>query len=184
MTSNRSREDFFRFLDWLNDKGMIAPGTAASRRASANQVLAILDETESHDVTIVDLDQLMLRFHNLNRDKYTTESLQTYKSRIKSALDDFRVYVENPLGFKPSIQQRTRTKKAVEATQNRPQVPPLEKSPALEPHYPTTPPPGISVLPIPLRADLTIQIAGLPFDLSQQEARKIANIILAHAIAE
>ena len=183
MAANRSKEDFFKFMDWLNDKGLIAPGTAASRRASANQILAILDEAEAADVTALDLDQLMLRFHNLNREKYTTESLQTYRSRLKSALDDFRSYVDNPLGFKPNVQQRSRSKRMVEP-------PPATSTSKAElglppaPTHAPTPPPGISVLPIALRENLTIQIAGLPFDLSRAEAQKISNIVLAHALPE
>lgn len=184
MAANRSRVDFFQFLDWLNDKGMIAPGTAASRRASANQVLGILDTSEAEDVTIIDLDQLMLRFHNLNRDKYTPESLQTYKSRTKSALDDFRNYVENPLSFKPNVQQRVRPRKTSDAASFRAKNQAEQLPPAPETPHSRVSPPGISVLPIPLRVGLTIQIAGLPFDLSRQEAQKIANIIIAHAMPE
>jgi hypothetical protein len=41
-----------------------------------------------------------------------------------------------------------------------------------------------TVLPIPLRAGLIIQVVGLPFDLTRPEAQKVANIILAHAPAE
>ena len=47
----------------------------------------------------------------------------------------------------------------------------------------TSPPlPNVNVLPISLRAGLTVQIAGLPFDLTKAEAQKIANIVLAHAV--
>jgi hypothetical protein len=44
--------------------------------------------------------------------------------------------------------------------------------------------PAMHVLPIALRPDLTIQIAGLPFDLTIAEAKKLANIILAHALPD
>ena len=43
-------------------------------------------------------------------------------------------------------------------------------------------PPGASnIVPIPIRADLTVYVQGLPYDLSSTEARKIANVILAMA---
>lgn len=38
----------------------------------------------------------------------------------------------------------------------------------------------IPVLPIKLRPGLIVTVSGLPLDLSSAEARKIANIILAH----
>jgi hypothetical protein len=36
-----------------------------------------------------------------------------------------------------------------------------------------------NILPIAIRADLTIYIQGLPFDLSEAEARKIAAVVTA-----
>jgi len=39
-----------------------------------------------------------------------------------------------------------------------------------------------SILPIPIRVDLTIHIQGLPFDLTEAEAKKIANVIQAMAM--
>jgi hypothetical protein len=38
-----------------------------------------------------------------------------------------------------------------------------------------------SILPIPIRADLTIYIQGLPYDLTPTEAKKIASVIQAMA---
>jgi hypothetical protein len=40
------------------------------------------------------------------------------------------------------------------------------------------------VLPIPIRADLTVRVHGLPFDLTQAEARKVAAVIQAMAVPE
>jgi len=39
------------------------------------------------------------------------------------------------------------------------------------------------ILPIPIRADLTIYIQGLPFDLTEAEARKIAGVVSAMALS-
>jgi hypothetical protein len=40
--------------------------------------------------------------------------------------------------------------------------------------------PRVAGLPIQIRADLTVQLVGLPFDLTKSEAQKIANIVLAY----
>ena len=183
MSSNRSAPAFLTFLDYLGQKGLIPAATASSRKATANKVLSILSEDESQDVLLLDIDHLMQRFHNLNPQQYTPESLQTYKSRMKTALEDFRAYTDNPLTFKPSGQSRVKPKNNGEKVGSASSTSTQTKPSADQPKYPTshTPMPNVSVLPIPLRADLTVQIAGLPFDLTQIEAQKIANIVLAHA---
>lgn len=177
MSSGRSRADFLKFLDYLGEKGLLPAATASSRKATANRVLSILSPEEASDITSIDLDDLMKRFHNINGQQYTQESLLTYKSRMRTALEDFRAYCTNPLGFKPSGQSRSKAKSNAEKA--RPQVGP--KQPNSVATTPTAPVMSVSILPIPLRSNLTVQIAGLPFDLSRSEAQKIANIILAHA---
>lgn len=183
MSSNRSAPAFLSLIDYLGQKGLIPAATASSRKATANKVLAILSEDEAQDVLSLDLDHLMQRFHNLNPQQYTPESLQTYKSRMKTALEDFRAYTENPLTFKPSGQSKPKPKingeKGAGVGTNSVQSKPIPTQFQNQPSHSSMP--GVSVLPIPLRADLTVQIAGLPFDLTSVEAKKIANIILAHA---
>lgn len=182
MTQNRSRADFLRFLDYLREKGLIPSGTAASRKATANKVTAILSDEEAADVTALDLDEVMTRFHNLNPQQYTSESLQTYRSRMKTALEDFKAYSTNPLGFKPSGQARSKPRQNAEKPR------PVTAAASGVSDAPATPElrslPNISVLPIGLRFDLIVQIAGLPFDLTKAEAQKIANIVLAHTTTE
>jgi hypothetical protein len=39
-------------------------------------------------------------------------------------------------------------------------------------------------LPISIRADLVVKIAGLPHDLTASEAQRIANIVIAHAMPD
>jgi hypothetical protein len=48
----------------------------------------------------------------------------------------------------------------------------------------STPSAGVGIIPIPIRADLTVHIQGLPFDLTSREAKKVANVILAMALAD
>lgn len=182
----RSREELFRFLDYVRAKGLMSPNTVESRKASANKVLGILDAEEAEDVTNLDLDEVVRRFGNLHGQQYTPDSLRSYKSRTKSAIEDFSRYLENPLAFKPGVQRREKKQtngatqrvvhhlKANDATTS---------SPVLE--RPTMVPAASSaILPIPLRADLTVHIQGLPFDLTPAEAKKIAAVIQAMAMIE
>jgi hypothetical protein len=180
MSTNRSRDDFLRFLAYLGDKGLIPLATASSRRATAGKVTAILSDDEAADVTALDLDDVMRRFDHLNPHQYTPGSLQAYKSRMKTALDDFRSYCENPLNFRPSGQQRTKVKPSNGEQQKKPIRGRVKTNDASATATPSVSLPNVTVLPIALRAGLTVQIAGLPFDLTAAEAKKIANIILAH----
>lgn len=181
---DRSREAALRFMDYLAQKGIMAPATARSRKAALSKVLSVLDKDEAVDVTQIDLDHTMHRFSNLQGQGYTPQSLQTYKSRVKSALEDFSAYLENPLGFRPALNKRT-TKTSVkkEAPDNGSNGPspgePYQSRPKLSEDFVNP-----TILPIPIRPDVTVRIQGLPFDLTQQEAAKISAVVRAMAAAE
>ena len=106
MDGTKSREAAIQFLEYLEKKGLMAPATARARKAALSMVLGILDPQEAQDVTSINFDDVMNRFQNLQGKTYTPESLRAYKSRARSALDDFASYVENPLAFKPNVQVR------------------------------------------------------------------------------
>ncbi len=182
---DRSREAALKFMDYLATKGLLAPATARSRKAALGKVLSVLDDDEANDVTSIDLDHTMTRFSNLEGQAYTPQSLQTYKSRAKSSLEDFESYLDNPLGFRPNISKRNITRtaaknegekahKAEEMASSSPSIRPKEPSDYVNP----------SILPIPIRSDVTVRIQGLPYDLSPQEAAKIAAVVKAMALHE
>jgi hypothetical protein len=182
MDSKRSREAALDFLEYLAQKGLMAPATARARKASLNAVLGILDDNEAQDVTVINLDEVMKRFGHLQGKDYTPKSLTTYKSRVRSALDDFASYVDNPLAFKPTVQTRERKSSAAStsgAASNDSGVPPAatfrNQIPAVAGRM------ASSILPIPIRADLTIYVQGLPYDLTPIEAKKIASVVQAMA---
>ncbi|RWN21556.1 MAG: hypothetical protein EOR94_09375 [Mesorhizobium sp.] len=175
----RSREALLEFLDYLARKGLLNKTTANSRKAAAGKVLALLDDAEAADLANVDIDHLMHRFSNIAGSDYTPGSLNTYKSRIKSAVDDFLNYQENPMTFKvggaAGMRKGGDRQKAGPASADKP---------AIRPTVASAPPTSVSVLPIPIRRDLIVQIQGLPFDLTTAEANKIANVIRAMATSE
>ena len=126
----------------------------------------------------LDLDEVMVRFHNLQGQNYSPGSIQTYQSRVKSSLEDFRSYIENPLGFKPSLtgkEKKSKSPKSEKDVQANNAASKDEKPPHSSSQ--DTGIPNSSILPIPLRADLVVRIQGLPFDLTQAEANKLAAVI-------
>lgn len=181
--ADRSRAALLEFLDYLAAKGLMAKATVAARKAASTQILGILESDEAADVTVLDLDQVVHRFQNLHGKKYTPQSLTTYKSRVKAAIDDFASYSVNPLAFRPSVQSRERGKakngKATQAQKEADDVEQVKPDSHSRPVHSAMA--SSNILPIPLRADLTVFIQGLPFDLTAQEARKISNVVLAMA---
>lgn len=180
MAQNRSRDDFLRFLDYLGDKGLVAKATAAARRTAASKILEVLSDDEAIDVTSLDVDLLMSRFDNLNPHQYTPESLQTYRSRFNKGLEDFRAYLENPISFRPARPTKGKREAATGQKKKAPQSHTPVQNPTVN-AAPVVDLPNANVLPIPLRQNLTVRIFGLPFDLTEAEASKISNIVLAHA---
>jgi len=179
MDGQRSREALIRFLDYLTEKGLMERNTAQSRKFAASKILGILEEDEGSDVTAIDVDDVVARFSRLHGREYTPGSLNTYKSRLQSALDDFRSYLSNPLAFRPGVKMRTKRSKAGKDggaesdTAERRSEPPRAA--------PAAGPVTDNIVPIPIRADLTVRIQGLPFDLTQAEAQKIAAVVTAMA---
>jgi hypothetical protein len=178
MSDNRSREALYEFLDYLANKGLMAKATVSARKASAGKVLGILTPEEATDVTSLNLSDVMRRFQNLEGKKYTPGSLNTYQSRTKTAIEDFEVYLKNPMGFRPSAQPRERTSKndqgkiaSASEGAKPPEPQPIRQSTLL----------SASIFPIPIRPDVTVHIQGLPYDLTESEANKIANVIRAMA---
>lgn len=180
MNGNRSREALAEFLDYLAEKGLMAKATVNARKAAASQILGILDGKEASDVTSINVADVVTRFGHLHGKQYTPQSLTTYKSRLRSALKDFESYLSNPLAFRPSVQSRDRgaskTAKNVSEHVKSEMRPEVSRSTA-------TPMATANIVPIPIRADLTVYVQGLPFDLTEAEARKIAAVVTAMAQA-
>lgn len=178
MAAERSREKLVEFLDWLADKGLMAAGTVSARKAAVSKILGILSEDEAEDVLSLDLETLMTRFNNLQGKNYTPDSLVTYKSRLKSSLEEFEDYVKNPMGYRPSVQTRERRPSSPKQQTEQLHSPNRGAPASMQAETPigTT-----HIFPIQLRPDLVVRIQGLPFDLTEMEARKIANVVLAMA---
>jgi hypothetical protein len=185
MSQNTSRDELLQFLEYLGAKGLVAPPTATARRIAASRVLSVLSDEEAENVFAVDLDHLMSRFENLNRGKFTPDSLRTYRSRLKTALDDFRGYNSDPVSFRPSGRTSGKNKQ-IETSKPRRKDSYVEIATpsASSSSTPAINMPNTNQLPIALRQDVVVRVFGLPFDLSKAEAQKIANIILAHAPSE
>ncbi|MBD59958.1 MAG: hypothetical protein CL808_07555 [Citromicrobium sp.] len=192
MNGKRDVTAILEFQDYQSEKGLLTKATAGARKAALGKVLGILDGEEAADVTAINLDDVMMRFSNLEGRTYTPGSLKTYKSRVASALEDFSRYLENPLGFRPSINKRSTKSAKQQASKQQPskQVQSATKSEedagqqATPQKTANTHFEAATILPIPLRQNLIVRIQGLPFDMTASEAKKIANVVIAMATQE
>ncbi len=176
MSTDYSREGLLSFLDYLGAKGLMKRPTVSGRKAAANALLGILTAEEAKDLSKLDLDQLTRRFSNLKGKDFKPKSLQVYKSRLASALEDFQNYRRNPLAFRPSLSPKERRVSA--------SLPRKEVRDETVVGTPTRQHVSIAdelIFPIPLRDGVVVRIACIPSDLTTAEARKIANVVLALA---
>ena len=169
------------FLDWMAEKGLAPANTASSRKAAANKVISSLGEDEASNVLAIDIDDAIQRFAIKHGGRYSTESLQSYKSRVKTALEDFAAYKADPVGFRPAGRSMTSLKKSTmtKATVR------LKRPPQKATASPNSAPISAAsnqgnVVPVPIREEVTVKIGNLPYDLTPDEAKKIANVILAY----
>jgi hypothetical protein len=176
MAGEFSAEALLSFVEYAGNKGLMNKATAAARKAAVKRVSPILEPHEAQDVSKLDIDEVMRRFSNLEGSAFTPESLATYRSRFRATVEDFLTWKENPMAFRPARNGVTRRPSKVPKEDGRM---PSAPSPTLPQ---STQPPQTHSLPIPLRADLTVFVHGVPFDLTKAEARRIANVVIALAI--
>ena len=177
MAAEFSTEELLKFLDYLREKGLMKPATIASRKAAVNNVLGILSAEEAEDLRELDIDEVAMRFSNLKGSGFKPESIRVYKSRVASSLQDFINYRKNPMAFKPSgSAPRTSTpQKDEKDAKKRGEKQSFETANSLHPSVHEV------TFPIPIRPNLVVKLVGLPGDLTNREATKIANVVMALA---
>jgi hypothetical protein len=185
MDTKYSEQELGNFLDYTIEKGLLNESTARARKIAAQRILAVLDDNEKQDLRTIDLDSAFQRFANKNARDFTPQSLASYRSRLKSALEDFSNYVRDPAAFRTTTASRSVRKSdgLQEPSQRRGSArrpAPIEKPAVPDGYFEASP--GV-VFPIPLRSNLVVQIHGLPSDLTQAEADRIAAVVRALAVA-
>jgi hypothetical protein len=180
--TNNGQVDLIAFLDYLGSKGLMTGATVAARKAAVRTLLGVLDEAETADITTLDLDEVSRRLLNKRGSEFKPDSLKVYKSRVASAIEDFKRYRADPLNFKTNITPKTTTRpkphpketSGSERSQSHPQPRAAFFSPSE----------SEMVFPIPIRPNTIVKLVGVPSDLTKQEAARIANVINALATAD
>src|SRR4051812_16808613 len=77
-----SGKAFVEFWKWVGDKGLMKHNSARNLRTASIQVLGVLDDWETLDVTALNADDLHRRFVNKRHTEFTPASLAAYKRRF------------------------------------------------------------------------------------------------------
>ncbi|MBA7690932.1 hypothetical protein ES703_99468 [subsurface metagenome] len=107
-TIELTRDNLFDFLDFVAEKGLMKRQTAVSYKKASKIVLGILNETETTDLSKINLESVIVRHRNLAAGKISPTTLRTYESRTRAAVNAFLDYAKDPSSWKPSTKQRTR----------------------------------------------------------------------------
>jgi hypothetical protein len=88
-------EGLFDFLDFLMEKGYGTRSTVTPWKSAARQVFGAVegDAYDQLDVRGLDPDEYLDRFENMTVGKYKQESLASYRSRFKRAVEAYKEYL-------------------------------------------------------------------------------------------
>ena len=172
------------FWKWAPQKGLINSNTAQAIRVACAKVLGVLDNWETLDVAALDTEDVFSRFVKLNRNDFTPDSLQTYKSRFQRGLEMFLEYSKNPAGWRPKIQPQAKREKAASnggtATAATTPAAPVTETPAAPP---TTSRTGLVEYPFPLR-DGRFAYLRLPTDLTAADVKRLTGFLNTLALED
>ncbi len=161
MAYGASREDLVQFLKREVERGRAPINTGLSRMASVRKVLSVLSDQEAADISDLDVGEVTRRFFARSEHQYSLASQVSYRSRLSSALKDF-------------VADRLSAQKQ-DASDGQPSPKRPRESAATPPSH---------SIQIPLSRGWTVVIDRLPIDLTETEARRIGNVVLAYAMGD
>lgn len=96
------------FCDYLIDKGYGTSGGVTPWKSAAKQIFEAVagDGWGSVDVRELDLDDYIRRFENMERGHYKAESIQSYGSRLRRAMEAYLAFLAD--GRTPTLRQGPR----------------------------------------------------------------------------
>lgn len=168
-----SKNGLFKYLRESAKSGILNPAVAKSRNIAAQQLLDYITPEERMNLRCLDVDVLCSRIHKLEDSSIRVEALNLYNSRLKSALDDYFSWIEDPENFISNASKHTHKNTQKQITQAEKKA--LEEITLSEIKAQT------DIIPVTIRNDLTVFIKNLPLNLNKKEAKKIANVIQAYA---
>lgn len=171
-TEDYSKSGLLTYLRESARSGILNPAVARSRKIAAVHLLDHIDSEERLNLRLLDVDRLCSKIHKLEDSSIRVEALALYNSRLKSALEDYFNYLNDPSSFEPvsTIQSNFKIQKKKNS----------EEQKALEDITLTQTDKQEDIIPVRIRKDLTVFIKDLPLDLTKSEAGKIVRVVKAY----
>lgn len=187
-----SLDEFYRFLDHTEVRGILPKATVQNRRAAAKAVFTVLegdDAAASVEYVIENFDTVLHRFTVKNRAEVKGQTIETYKSRLKSALQDFKEWTENPSAWERSLHSKGQKPKAAkkdssdrdtaEKRESKPSPPPEAATAESTQHAGASHARGGRLISLPIRAGQFEITATIPQDgLSMAEFLKFGSWLI------
>ncbi|CAN5314331.1 hypothetical protein BH20ACT8_BH20ACT8_08840 [soil metagenome] len=170
------------FFDYLANKSLMNKSTAAARKSAVVKVMEIDDGWEDVDLRSLDLDEQVVRFHNFAKAKYAPNSLSTYESRFRSAVEEYVRYLDDPAAYKPTVRRAVKREKGdnnrASASASGSSTAVGEASAEVTSGPAPAPPPREKLVtyPFPLREGVMAYVQ-LPTDLRKGEAERMARFL-------
>lgn len=157
------------FWKMAGNKGLVNQNTAGAKRAACSQIMGVLDDWETIDVSSLDVEDVFRRFTHKRGADFTPASLGTYKSRLVQAVTEFLAYTKNPAGWRPNAPERAPATRAAKPAAATPQ-----KENGNEEAHPDSLPnrTGLVEYPFPLREGRFAYLR-LPVDLKMADVKRL-----------
>lgn len=168
------------FLAWAGRTGEMNPTTADAWAVACRRILGVEEDPEGVNLRSLDIDRVTSRFENLNRTKFTSSSMSTYKARFASAVAAYLAWLDNE-PWKPASRKASKPRSPRPAGSDG-AVGSNDGADLVQPAPPPAHPAGALVVTyrVPLRPDLMIEVA-LPTDLTVADADRLAGFVRALA---
>jgi hypothetical protein len=171
-----SKNGLLTYLRESARSGILNPAVARSRKIAAVHLLDYIESEERLNLRLLDVDHLCSKIHKLEDSSIRVEALDLYNSRLKSALEDYFNYLDDPENFVSTAIKQPNTK--IQKRKDCQEQKALEDITLLQTDKQE------EIIPIKIRQDLTVFIKDLPMDLSKSEAKKITRVVMAYIEGE
>jgi len=171
------------FLDWAQRKGELPASTVQNWRSASTKILEIEDDWQDLNLVALDLDAHLDRFETLKHMAYSSGSMNTYKSRMRTAIETYRRWLAKAPDWKPKGSSSTRqSRNSKRSPSEDPPASPAERK--VEPlvgHVPSHTP--LIEYQLALRPGVRAHLT-LPEILTEKEAQRVVRFIQGLAIAD
>jgi hypothetical protein len=171
------------FLEWAGTRGEMNPATAKTYQAAAKSVLSVEADPASVDIRSLDVAAILDRFETLNRTRYTSDSMATYKSRFRQAVAMYLAWLDKEPGWRQAGRSRRAGTQAGATSRS-------SRKATAAPDVVVDDVPSSANLAgrrliaydLPLRPNLLVRLT-LPVDLTSADADRVANFVKSLAFA-